>query len=125
MDNRTVLLVEDDETLLEMYTIVIERAGIKVIQATTGKAGVRAALKHHPDVILMDVMLPDIDGHEAVQQLRLNEWGKTATVIFLTNRSDAESIVKAVEEGGDEYIIKSHTDSKELLNKVRSAMVAQ
>tara|TARA_B100001989_G_C24392561_1_gene390016 strand:- start:254 stop:628 length:375 start_codon:yes stop_codon:yes gene_type:complete len=124
MTDRKILIVEDEEALREMYATVIEGAGIETITATSGQEGVALALEHKPDVILMDVMLPDISGHEAVQKLRLDNWGKTATVIFLTNRDDAESVFKAVEEGGDEYIIKAHTTNKELLNKVRSSMMS-
>lgn len=124
MTDRQVLIVEDDEALRELYSQVISSADIKVLSAGTAKEGINLALENHPDVILMDVMLPDTSGHEAVKKIRLDDWGKKATVIFLTNRSDAESIFKAVEEGSDEYIIKSHTSNKELLNKVRSSMLA-
>lgn len=123
MEQRQVVIVEDDPVLQELYGEVISDAGITVHTAGTGAEGVELALSHHPDVILMDVMLPDISGHEAVQKLRLDSWGKDAKVIFLTNRTDAESVVKAVEEGSDEYIVKAHISPKELLNKVRSAML--
>lgn len=124
MKQRKVLIIEDDEFLRELYSKILTGADIGALEASTGKEGVTLALKHHPDVILADVMLPDISGHDAVQQIRLDTWGKNAKVIFLTNRTDAESITKAVKEGSDEYIIKAHTDNKELLNKVRSAMLA-
>lgn len=124
MDTRQVLIVEDDEALQDLFGKVISDAGITVLQATTGQAGIDLALERHPDVILMDVMLPDLSGHDAVKKIRLDNWGKDATVIFLTNRSDAESIATAVAQGSDEYIIKAHITPKELLNKVRSAMVS-
>jgi len=124
MTNRKVLIVEDDMALQDLYSTILSEASINVISASTGKEGVRLALEHHPDVILMDVMLPDITGHDAISEIRLDNWGKKATVIFLTNRSDAESVFKAVKEGSDEYIIKSHISNKELVNKVRAAMLA-
>jgi DNA-binding response OmpR family regulator len=123
MTDRKVLIVEDDPSLQDIYSTVLNGADIKTLVANTANEGVLLALKHHPDLILMDVMLPDISGHEAVKKIRLDSWGKTATIIFLTNRSDAESITNAVAEGSDEYIIKSHTTNKELLNKVRSSML--
>ncbi|MCA9360590.1 response regulator transcription factor [Candidatus Nomurabacteria bacterium] len=122
MTDRKVLIIEDDEALRNLYSTILENADIKVLSASRGKEGVDMALKHHPDVILMDVMLPDFSGHDAMKKIRLDSWGKKATVIFLTNRSDAESIVNAVEKGSEEYIIKSHVSNKELLNKVRSVM---
>ncbi|MCA9363348.1 response regulator [Candidatus Kaiserbacteria bacterium] len=124
MTDRKVLIVEDDNALRDIYQTVISGAGIETITASTGEEGVNLATKHHPDVIMMDVMLPDISGHEAVKKIRLDAWGKKAKIIFLTNRDDAESIFQAVEEGSEEYIIKSHTSNQELLNKVRASMVS-
>lgn len=124
MEQRNVLIIEDDEVLRELYSKIIIGADIKVLQASTGQEGVALALEHHPDVILADVMLPDISGHKAIQQIRLDDWGKNANVIFLTNRTDAESVVQAVEENSNEYIVKAHADNKEILNKVRSAMLS-
>lgn len=124
MKDRKVLIVEDDEALRDLYSTILASADIQVLSTGVGEEGVQMALEQHPDVIMMDVMLPDISGHDAVKRIRLDEWGKNATVIFLTNRSDAESVVNAVQEGGNEYIIKSHVSNKELLNKVRAAMLA-
>jgi DNA-binding response OmpR family regulator len=124
MSDRKVLIVEDDRDLRQLYSTILKDAGIDTLLARTGAEGVDLALKEHPDVILMDVMLPDFSGHVAVEKIRLDSWGKDATVIFLTNRDDAESIFKAVKQGSDEYIIKAHTTNKELLNKVRSAMLS-
>lgn len=123
MSNRTVLIIEDEEPLQEIYSKILNDAGIDTLVASTGEEGLTLALENHPDVLLVDVMLPDTDGHDVVRKLRHDKWGKTATVIFLTNRTDAESIFKAVEHGGDEYIIKAHVTNAELLNKVRGSMV--
>ncbi|MCA9354558.1 MAG: response regulator transcription factor [Candidatus Kaiserbacteria bacterium] len=124
MEPRQVLIIEDDEALQALYAKIIGDADITVRTASTGTEGVSLALEHHPDVILVDVMLPDISGHDAVKKIRLDSWGKNATIIFLTNRTDAESVVNAVEEGSDEYIVKAHISNKELLNRVRAAMMA-
>ncbi|MCA9361734.1 response regulator [Candidatus Kaiserbacteria bacterium] len=124
MEQRQVVIIEDDEVLRELYTKIISDAGVTVHAAATGGEGVTLTLKHHPDVVLVDVMLPDISGHDAVKQIRLDTWGRDATIIYLTNRTDAASVFTAVEQGSDEYIIKAHTTPKELLNKVRSAMLA-
>lgn len=118
-----MLIIEDDVDLLDLYSKVMRDAGITVHQAKNGTEGISLALQHKPDVILADVMLPDLSGHEVVKKIRLDSWGRNATVIYLTNRSDAESVVTAIEQGSDEYIIKAHITPKELLNKVRSAMV--
>lgn len=125
MFSRKVLIVEDDQDLQELYATILKKAKIKTLLAKNGNEAVRIALEEHPDAILMDVMLPDISGHDAVKKIRLDDWGKKAVVIFLTNRSDADSIVKAIQAGSEDYIIKSQTTNEELLNKVRSAMMSK
>jgi len=123
MESRKILIVEDDEPLRNLYSVLMNEAGMQTILAKNGAEAITKALDNKPDIILMDVMLPDITGHEAVEKIRLDGWGKNAKIIFLTNRTDAESVYKAVEQGGDEYIIKAHTSNKELLNMVRSSLV--
>lgn len=124
MTNTTVLIVEDDESVLELYSTAFASAGINVLKAKDGLEGVKLALEHHPNAILMDIIMPGIPGHEAVEKIRLDPWGKNAKVIFLTNMSDAENVFLAVEQGSEEYIIKSNTPVKEVVNKVRMAMRA-
>jgi len=120
MKRQSVLIVEDDSAIRELYQTALTEAGLEVQVAQTGAAGVETALSFHPNVILMDIMLPDMNGHKAVEKIRLDNWGRTAKIIFLTNRSDAEDVVQAVALGSDEYIIKAHTTPKELVNQVRA-----
>jgi len=120
-----VLIVEDDESIRELYRDALVTQGMEVLTAATGNEGVTVALAKKPKVILMDIMMPDINGHEAVKKIRQDQWGKQAKIIFLTNRTDAENIVTAVEEGSDDYIIKAHTELKELVNRVRLVMHAE
>ena len=124
MTNTVVLIVEDDESILELYAAAFTQAGIKVLKAKNGLEGVKMALDNHPDAILMDIMMPILNGHEAVEKIRLDPWGRDAKVIFLTNMSDAENVFLAVEEGSEEYIIKANTPVKEVVNQVRMAMRA-
>jgi DNA-binding response OmpR family regulator len=124
MSTVTVLIVEDDESLRELYADAFTLAGINVIKADDGAKGVTLALKHHPDAILMDIMMPVMDGHQAVAKIREDDWGKKAIIIFLTNMTDAENVVQAVEKGSSEYIIKSSVPPKEVVNQVRMAMRA-
>lgn len=124
MTNTVVLIVEDDESILELYATAFIKAGLKVLKAKNGQEGVNLAIKHHPDAILMDIVMPVMHGHEAVEKIRLDPWGKNAKVIFLTNMSDAENVYLAVEQGSEEYIIKANTPIKEVVNQTRMAMRA-
>lgn len=120
----TVLIVDDDENIRELYSDAFTNAKINVLIASNGAEGVSLALQHHPNAILMDVMMPVMDGHVAVNNIRKDAWGKTATVVYLTNMSDAENVIHAVEQGSSEYIIKANLTPKEVVNHVRMAMRA-
>lgn len=122
MSKATVLIVEDDTVIRELYALAFETAGLIVLQAKDGAEGVALALQKHPDAILMDIMMPGMDGHTAVNEIRKDPWGKTAKVVYLTNMTDAENVVHAVERGSEEYIIKANVTPKEVVNQVRMVM---
>lgn len=123
MSTSSILIVEDEQSLREMYTDAFAAAGINVMTATNGADGVALALEKHPSIILMDIMMPgDLNGHEAVAKIRADQWGRSAKVIFLTNMSDAENVVEAVGKGSIDYIIKANVTPKEMVNQVRMAL---
>ena len=122
---KTVLVVEDDIALRELCADALTEAGYHVLLAPNGQEGVTAALTHHPQIILMDIMMPIMDGHEATRHIRADEWGRTARIIYLTNLSDPENVFTAFEHGSVEYIIKSSNSIGEIVNKVRLAMYVQ
>jgi DNA-binding response OmpR family regulator len=124
MSKPTVLVVEDDQALRELYAEALTQAGITVLTTGVGAEGVRLACTHRPDAILMDIVLPGMTGHEAVRKIREDAWGKHATIIYLTNLSDPENVVHAVEKDASEYIVKANTTPKEVVTKVRMAMRA-
>ncbi len=122
MSTATVLIVEDDTDIRELYALAFKTAGLIVLQAKDGTEGVALALQKHPDAILMDIMMPGMGGHAAVNEIRKDPWGKTAKVVYLTNLTDAENVVHAVERGSEEYIIKANVTPKEVVNQVRMVM---
>ncbi len=117
-----VLVVEDDMDMRELSTEALTAAGLKVLTAEDGAVGIELALTHHPKVILLDINMPVMSGHEVMTRLRNDLWGRDAKVIFLTNFSNPQDIFKAVEQGSEEYIIKAHTSLQEIVQKVRIAM---
>lgn len=121
METIKVLTCEDNQDLREALTTALKDAGFEVLSASDGMEAVEMTLKHHPDVILMDILMPKMDGHEAVNKIRQDIWGKNAKIIFLTSLSDPENVVKAVEAKGDEYIIKPHASLQEIISKIRLA----
>lgn len=121
-DELTVLVIEDDKNIRDMYDDAFSHAGLTVFKAENGEKGISLALEYHPKVILVDIMMPGMNGHQVVNAIRKDAWGKGAHVIYLTNMSDAENVVQAVAQKPEEYIIKSNASIKEVINIVRTAM---
>ena len=121
-ETKQVLLVEDDETIRELFATALTNEGIDVITAKDGAEGVQAALAHKPAVILFDINMPVMNGHEAAEKIRLDSWGKSVPIVFLTNQSDATNVAHAHMINPDDYIVKANIPLKEVINKVRMAM---
>ncbi|OGY83161.1 MAG: hypothetical protein A2898_02200 [Candidatus Kerfeldbacteria bacterium RIFCSPLOWO2_01_FULL_48_11] len=121
-DKKKVLIVEDERPLLEVLTDKFELEGFKVHTATDGEAGLKEAIQHHPDIILLDIVMPKMDGLTMLNELRKNVWGKTANVIMLTNLSDWKSTDKAIIQDVHEYMVKSDWKIEDVVKKVKSKL---
>ena len=121
-NKKSVLIVEDDQSIRELYAVALIQAGLEVHMAENGEQGLKMALDKHPSVILLDIDMPIMDGHKTAEKLRLDEWGKTARIIFLTNHSDASNVAHATMLKPDDYIVKANIPIKDVINKVRLAM---
>ena len=115
----TVLVVEDDVSLLNALVDKFSREGFSVLEAKNGEEGLEIALQKHPDVILLDVVMPKMDGMTMLKRLRENEWGKTAGVIILTNLSELAKVSEAVTHGSFEYLVKSDWKIEDVVAKVK------
>jgi two-component system, cell cycle response regulator DivK len=104
--NKTVLLVEDNEDNLVVYRTILEHVGYKVIEARDGEEGVNRAQEHLPDLILMDISIPRIDGWEATRRLKAGEATREIPIIALTAHALEEDRQKAVQAGCDGYLAK-------------------
>ena len=122
MDKKIVLVVEDDRNIRDLYVSALEMEDLEVHGAENGVEGVTLALALHPDLILMDIVMPNMDGHSAVEEIRKDDWGKDAHILYLTNKNDADNLVKATELGTDEYVLKINTPIKELVQKVKDKL---
>ena len=100
----------------------LAEAHFTVVTATNGKEGVELALLHKPDLILLDIRMPVMDGIEALKNIRKDPWGRTAKIIIMTAMDDVNNIATAHEARLDDYLIKTHTSLDELLTKVRMTL---
>jgi two-component system alkaline phosphatase synthesis response regulator PhoP len=114
-----ILIVEDDEPILYSLKKKFELIkGIKVISAGDGVVGLEKAVKERPDLILLDIVLPRMDGMEMLRKLREDKWGKTVKVIVLSNLSSTDTEQEAKELGVKDYIIKADWDLDDVVVKV-------
>lgn len=115
---RKILLVDDDATLRELLADSLEREGFTVLQASNGEEGLAAALAHKPDVIISDIVMPEMNGWELCQILRTLPSAKAIPFIFLTSLDQAPEKVLALRLGADDYLTKPfHLDT--ILEKVQ------
>jgi two-component system alkaline phosphatase synthesis response regulator PhoP len=104
---KTVLIVEDDEPILKILNEKLEREGMKTMLARDGEEGLKDAKKNHPDLIILDILMPKMDGIAMLKKLRQDPWGKRAEVIILTNLSHEVKETEALEQGVTDYWVKS------------------
>jgi len=116
---KTVLLIEDNEDIRENMAEIMELANYKVLTAPDGKQGIEMAVKHKPDVIVCDIMMPVLDGYGVIHMLQKNEETRNIPFIFLTAKAERAEIRKGMELGADDYITKPFNGT-ELLNAIES-----
>ncbi len=121
MTRKKILLVDDAETILMMERMILNKAGYELITAKNGEDAVSKATAERPDLILMDVVMPKMNGFEACKQIRANDVTKTIPIIMVTTRGEAESIESGFESGCDEYVTKP-INGLEIVSKVKSAL---
>lgn len=120
---KKILLVEDDSTLSEMYQQKFQLDGFDIVTARSGGEGLLVALQNKPDLILLDILLPGMDGMTVMQKLRDDPWGKNVPIIILTNLNADDNILKGVVQGHPAYyLMKSNSDPSSVVEKVKEVL---
>lgn len=117
-----ILLVEDDNFLVEMYTTKFELEGFQVVSAEDGEKGLAAAKVENPDIILLDILMPKMDGFSTLEELKKDAALKDIPVILLTNLGQKEDIKKGFELGAAGYLIKAHFMPSEVVDKIKKIL---
>lgn len=120
MKRSFLLLIEDNPLLVGMYRAAFEKAGFEVAFAHDGETGLTLAADKKPDVILLDLLMPGMNGFEVLKALKANPATKKIKVIILTVVTDEESKHKADELGADGYLIKSELTLAQIVEKILS-----
>ncbi|MGC1244196.1 MAG: response regulator [Chryseosolibacter sp.] len=117
-NHHSILIIDDEVQIRKLLTITLQSNNYAVSEASTGKEGIKLVSGHPPDLVLLDLGLPDENGHEVLKHLR--EWFSNP-VIIISVQSNEDDIVKALDNGADDYLVKPFRTG-ELLARIRSAL---
>lgn len=120
--SKRVLIIEDEIDIREALAEVIAEAGYEVRTAENGETGLATALEYFPDLIMLDINMPVMDGQEMLTRLRQDTWGRDAKVMMLTAMDDPRSIVTAHAGNIVDYVIKAQHSLDEIIEKVLVAL---
>jgi DNA-binding response OmpR family regulator len=117
-----IAIIEDDATISQMYRMKFEADGFDVQLANDGERGV-ALVKHFaPDLILLDLQMPKKTGHQALQEIRAEPWGKDTPVIILTNLGEEEAPKELRSLGIESYIVKAELTPRQVVQRVKDTL---
>ena len=118
----TVLVVEDERAMTQALADKCTLEGFGVLTAKDGEEGLEVALREHPDIILLDIIMPKMDGITMLKKLRRDEWGKKAKVIILSNLSDEDRVSDAIEQGTYDYLVKADWKLDDIITRIRKRL---
>jgi two-component system cell cycle response regulator len=120
---KTILIVEDELPMLKALSDKFALEGFEILEAKDGEEGLKAATSKKPDLIILDIFMPVMDGKVMFEKLRADEWGKTVPVIILTNLNPDDKTLDALMKNGPSYyFIKSKWKLEELVEKVKKEL---
>lgn len=120
---KKILIVEDEMAILNGISDKFTNEGFMVIKAKDGQEGLDEALKNHPDIVLLDILMPNTDGFFFLENLRKDEWGKNVRIIMWSNSNDSKTINRARKLGVIDFMIKSEWEYRDVVKKVREALL--
>jgi DNA-binding response OmpR family regulator len=116
-----ILIADDDPDILALVSFRLRRAGYDIVEARNGEEAVQLALERRPDLVILDVMMPRVDGYEATRRLRQHEETSQTPVILLTARVQDVDVARGFEVGADDYVRKPFSP-QELGDRVQAAL---
>lgn len=117
-----IAIIEDDATINQMYRMKFEADGFDVQLADNGKHGVAMVESFQPDLILLDLQMPEMNGEEALKIIRQHDWGKNIPVIILTNLGEEESPKELRALGIHSYIVKADLTPRQVVTRAKEAL---
>jgi len=121
VSKQTILVVDDEKDLLDLIEYNLKKEGFEVLKAENGEQGIQTARDQKPDLVLLDIMMPKMDGLEVCNVLREDKELSRIPIIFLTARSDEKTEVEGLNKGGDDYITKPISTTK-LISRIKAVL---
>jgi DNA-binding response OmpR family regulator len=122
MDKKTILVVEDEKTLRDALVEKIKNEGFNVLEARDGEEGLKKATEEGPDLILLDIIMPKMDGITMFGKLKESEKGKGIPVIILTNLSPIEGVSQTIDRDVTNYLVKSDWKLEEVMEQIKNTL---
>ncbi len=124
MEAKTALLLvaEDDQFYANLYRTKLEKEGFSVVVASNGTETLELLKKHRPNLVILDLIMPETDGFEILKKLKKETWAKNVPVIVLSNLGQEEDINRAKELGAYKYVIKSNVSIHQMVESVEEAL---
>ncbi len=121
VQKKMVLLVEDEEPMIQALTDTFVNSGFRVEKANNGEVGLNIAFRDHPDLIILDILMPELDGMTLIQKLRQDSWGSTVPVIILSNvNPETDKMLQDIMQSSPAYyLIKSNVSLQQILDKAK------
>ena len=115
---KKILIVDDDGSLRSVLKDKISHEGFTALTANDGEEGLKVGIKEKPDLILLDVIMPKVNGIKMLKKLREDAWGKTVPVLLLSNDDDPEHIRETLKDNATDYLIKSDWELEDIIKKI-------
>lgn len=121
-DKIKILIVEDDKMLVDMYTMKFESEGYQVAKADNGKTGLDLVRKEKPDIILLDIIMPQMDGFQVLKELKKDASLKNLPVVLLSNLGQTDDVKKGLALGANDYLVKANFTPAQVVDKVKEVL---
>lgn len=123
MTKDKILIVEDEPFLLDMYKMKFKQGDFEVISATDGEEAIKISKRENPDIILLDIMMPKINGFEVLENLKKSPLTKLIPVLIFSNFSQKEQKEKGIALGAVDYFVKTNYTPNQVLEKVKNILI--
>lgn len=117
-----ILIIEDDKFLRELIKKKLEAEGFAVVEVVDGESGLKVIREKRPDLVLLDLILPGIDGFEVLAKIKENDFLSSIPVIILSNLGQREDVEKGLKLGAVDFLVKAHFTPNEIVEKIRQTL---